>query len=138
MAKKLDLDINTDSFLESIRPEMPPSSAQKKAEEMSEPKQTTSVTEKPKNGTKTAKTENSNIEEEYMNLFIREAATPARSGKMAYVRPEYHDRIMRITRVIGKNRLSLSAYLDHVLTHHFAMFEEAIRKQYKKNYEDVY
>ena len=33
MAKKLDLDINTDSFLESIRPEMPPSSAQKKAEE---------------------------------------------------------------------------------------------------------
>ena len=134
MAKKLDLDINTDSFLESIRPEMPPSSAQKKAE----PKQTTSVTEKPKNGTKTAKTENSNIEEEYMNLFIREAATPARSGKMAYVRPEYHDRIMRITRVIGKNRLSLSAYLDHVLTHHFAMFEEAIRKQYKKNYEDVY
>ena len=121
MAKKLDLDINTDSFLESIRPEMPPSSAQKKAEEVSEPKQTTSVTEKPKNGTKTAK-----------------AATPARSGKMAYVRPEYHDRIMRITRVIGKNRLSLSAYLDHVLTHHFAMFEEAIRKQYKKNYEDVY
>ena len=89
MAKKLDLDINTDSFLESIRPEMPPSSAQKKAEEVSEPKQTTSVTEKPKNGTKTAKTENSNIEEEYMNLFIREAATPARSGKMAYVRPEY-------------------------------------------------
>ena len=117
---------------------MPPSSAQKKAEEVSEPKQTTSVTEKPKNGTKTAKTENSNIEEEYMNLFIREAATPARSGKMAYVRPEYHDRIMRITRVIGKNKLSLSAYLDHVLTHHFAMFEEAIRKQYKKNYEDVY
>ncbi len=35
MAKKLDLDINTDSFLESIRPEMPPSSAQKKAEEVS-------------------------------------------------------------------------------------------------------
>ena len=61
MAKKLDLDINTDSFLESIRPEMPPSSTQKKAEEVSEPKQTTSVTEKPKNGTKTAKTENSNI-----------------------------------------------------------------------------
>ena len=30
MAKKLDLDINTDSFLESIRPEMPPSSTQKK------------------------------------------------------------------------------------------------------------
>ena len=101
MAKKLDLDINTDSFLESIRPEMPPSSAQKKEAEIAEPKQTTPVTEKSKNGTKTAKADYTNIEEEYMNLFIREAATPARSGKMAYVRPEYHDRIMRITRVIG-------------------------------------
>ena len=65
MAKKLDLDINTDSFLESIRPEMPPSSAQKKAEEVSEPKQTTPVTEKSKNGTKTAKADYTNIEEEY-------------------------------------------------------------------------
>ena len=43
MAKKLDLDINTDSFLESIRPEMPPSSTQKKEAEVAEPKQTTSV-----------------------------------------------------------------------------------------------
>ena len=138
MAKKLDLDINTDSFLESIRPEMPPSSAQKKETEIVEPKQTTSVTEKPKNGNKTAKTEFSSIEEEYMNLFIRKAEIAARTGKLTYVRQEYHDRIMRIVRVIGKNKLSLSAYIDHVLTQHFAVREEAIRKQYKKNYEDVY
>lgn len=138
MAKKLDLDINTDSFLESIRPEMPPSSAQKKEAEIVEPKQTTSVTEKPKIGTKTAKAEFSNMEEEYMSLFIREAEIAARTGKLTYVRQEYHDRIMRIVRVIGKNKLSLSAYIDHVLTQHFAVREEAIRKLYKKNYEDVY
>ena len=42
---------------------------------------------------------------------------------MVYVRPEYHDRIMRITRVIGHGRLSLSAYIDHVLTHHFDQCE---------------
>lgn len=138
MAKKLDLDINTDSFLESIRPEMPPSSAQKKEAEIVEPKQTTSVTEKPKNGNKTARAEFSSIEEEYMNLFIREAEIAARTGKLTYVRQEYHDRIMRIVRVIGKNKLSLSAYIDHVLTQHFAVREEVIRKLYKKNYEDVY
>ena len=138
MAKKLDLDINTDSFLESIRPEMPPPSTQKKEAEVAEPKQTASVTEKPKNGNKTAKAELSSIEEEYMNLFIREAEIAARTGKLTYVRQEYHDRIMRIVRVIGKNKLSLSAYIDHVLTQHFAVCEEAIRKLYKKNYEDVY
>ena len=138
MAKKLDLDINTDSFLESIRPELPPPSTQKKEPAVTDQKATTSVTEKSKSGAKNAKPEFTDIEEEYMNLFIRDAEIAARTGKLTYVRQEYHDRIMRIVRVIGKNRLSLSAYIDHVLTQHFAVCEEAIRKLYKKNYEDVY
>lgn len=137
MAKKLDLDINTDSFLESIRPELPPSSAQKKEVENAEAELADTVKEKQRKIQKPLKSEMT-LEDEFMELFIRSPDTAARSGKTAYIRPEYHDRIMRITRVIGKNKLSLSAYLDHVLTHHFAMFEEAIRKQYKKNYEDVY
>ncbi len=49
---------------------------------------------------------------------------------MAYVRPEYHERIMRITRVIGHDRLTLSAYIDHVLTHHFNQCEDAIKSLY--------
>ncbi len=59
-------------------------------------------------------------------------------NKMAYVRPEYHDRIMRITRVIGHDRLSLSAYIDHVLTHHFNQCEEAIKSLYARNYDAVF
>ena len=57
---------------------------------------------------------------------------------MAYVRPEYHDRIMRITRVIGHDRLNLSAYIDHVLTQHFDQCEDAIRSLYAKNYNPVF
>ena len=57
---------------------------------------------------------------------------------MAYVRREYHDRIMRITRVIGKDKLTLSAYLDHVLTQHFLQCGDVIKKLYDKNYEDVF
>ena len=71
-------------------------------------------------------------------LFIREPEVKAREGKMAYVRPEYHDRIMRITRVIGHDRLSLSAYIDHVLTHHFNQCEEAIKSLYARNYDAVF
>ena len=62
----------------------------------------------------------------------------AREGKMAYVRPEFHERIMRITRVIGHDRLSLSAYIDHVLAHHFKQCEEAIKSHYAKNYNPVF
>lgn len=75
-------------------------------------------------------------EQEYLAAFIRPSETPARNGKMAYVRKEYHDRIMRIAHVVGKDKLSLSAYIDHVLTQHFAEHEEAIKNLYKKNLEE--
>ena len=77
-------------------------------------------------------------EKDYERLFIRDPEVKAREGKMAYVRPEYHDRIMRITRVIGHDRLSLSAYIDHVLTHHFNQCEEAIKSLYARNYNSVF
>ena len=76
--------------------------------------------------------------QDYRRLFIREPEVKARAGKMAYVRPEFHDRIMRITRVIGHDRLSLSAYIDHVLTHHFNQCEEAIKSLYARNYDAVF
>ena len=50
-------------------------------------------------------------EKDYERLFIRDSEVKAREGKMAYVRPEYHERIMCITRVIGHDRLMLSAYI---------------------------
>lgn len=77
-------------------------------------------------------------EEEYLELFIREVEMAARSGKLVYVRKEYHDRILRIIRVIGKDKLSLFGYIDHVLTQHFEEYEEVIKKLYKKHYEEVY
>ena len=77
-------------------------------------------------------------EKDYERLFIREPEVKAREGKMAYVRPEYHERIMRITRVIGQDSLSLSAYIDHVLTQHFNQCEEAIKSLYVKNYNSVF
>ena len=77
-------------------------------------------------------------EKDYLRLFIREPEVKAREGKMAYVRPEFHDRIMRITRVIGHDRLSLSAYIDHVLAHHFKQCEDAIKSLYAQNYNSVF
>ena len=131
MAKNLDVQIDTASFLDSIRPEMPPSSTR-----MEKP-----GTDNGENRKKPAAVsvippiEN---EEDYLEMFIKGAETAARSGKMAYVRREYHDRIMRITRVIGKDKLTLSAYLDHVLTQHFLQCGDVIKKLYDKNYEDVF
>lgn len=145
MAKNLDVQIDTASFLDSIRPEMPPAAAPaEKVETASTP------TDSPAEKKKTARNENRRKavaasvippienEEDYLEMFIKGAETAARSGKMAYVRREYHDRIMRITRVIGKDKLTLSGYLDHVLTQHFLQCGDVIKKLYDKNYEDVF
>lgn len=145
MAKNLDVQIDTASFLESIRPEMPPSAAP--VEKVGTPP---APADYPAEKKKAARNENRRKaanafvippienEEDYLEIFIKGAETAARSGKMAYVRREYHDRIMRITRVIGKDKLTLSGYLDHVLTQHFLQCGDVIKRLYDKNYEDVF
>ena len=66
-------------------------------------------------------------EKDYERLFIREPEVKAREGKMAYVRPEYHDRIMRITRVIGHDRLTLSDSTTYVLPHPRTQCEQPVK-----------
>lgn len=140
MAKNLDVNIDTGSFLESFRPKIPLPAVRGEnaaAVKDSDEGRTDTVKEQ-RTEKRNAKQPSDPVEKEYMERFIRASKTPARSGKMVYVRRDYHDRIMRILHVIGKGELSISGYIDHVLTQHFADYEEAIRKLYKKNYEDVY
>lgn len=141
MAKNLDINIDTGNFLESFRPEMPPPAARKGTEAAAtgnSAKGGTVVSKERQTETRGTRQPPVLIESEYLERFIKTSKTPARSGKMVYVRKEYHDRIMRILHVIGKGELSISGYIDHVLTEHFVDYEEAIKKLYKKNYEDVY
>lgn len=68
------------------------------------------------------------LEEEYRKKFLQDAICPVRSKKTAYVREEYHEMIMEILSVVYKGKLSLSGYLDHVLTHHFETYRGVLRK----------
>jgi hypothetical protein len=45
----------------------------------------------------------------YGAFFFKEAEVKTRNGKVVYIRKEYHDRILKIVRVIGENELSCSA-----------------------------
>ena len=77
--------------------------------------------------------------QDYESLFIREArGITAREGKTVYIRKQYHDRILKIVRVIGGNDLSLFSYLDNVLDHHFALFQQEITTLYNKKNEGIF
>lgn len=76
--------------------------------------------------------------QEYENLFFKAASIKTRNGKVVYIRKEHHDRIMKIVRVIGENEFSLFNYLDNILEHHFATYQDEITKLYRKRNTDVF
>lgn len=76
--------------------------------------------------------------QDYETLFIRNVSSNTRSGKTVYIRKEFHERITRIVQVIGKNEVSLYSYLDNVLEHHFATYQEEISELYKKRNDDIF
>ena len=76
--------------------------------------------------------------QEYETLFFKEAAVKTRSGKVVYIRKEYHDRILKIVRVIGENEFSLFGYLDNILEHHFNMYQDEITELYRKKNTDLF
>jgi hypothetical protein len=148
MAKKLQVDVNAGEIIESFRPDLLPpvflsNTPETRSNELDVPEQVvqekeTSAPQKEKKTPVRGQKDVPEKENEYLELFIRVAEMSVRSGKLVYVRKDYHDRILRIIRVIGKGELSLSGYIDHVLTQHFAQYEEEIKKLYKKYYEEVY
>ena len=76
--------------------------------------------------------------QDYETLFFKESAIKTRSGKVVYIRKEYHDRILKIVRVIGENEFSLFGYLDNILEHHFSTYQDEITELYRKKNTDVF
>lgn len=62
----------------------------------------------------------------YERLFLLPVKTAALYGKAIYVRPAFHQRIQRIARLLDNDKISMYSYLDRVLEHHFATFDDEI------------
>ena len=62
----------------------------------------------------------------YERLFLLPVKTSALHGKAIYVRPEFHQRIQRLVRLLDNDKISMYSYLDRVLEHHFASFDDEI------------
>lgn len=160
MTKNLKVNMDPESFRDSLRPNMPPGLNSQEAstnennetdtkEGVATEKEpvTESAVQEPRKKAKGAtkpKAVNDMPQgtvDEFMEYFVKRMEIPVRSQKTAYIRPAYHDRIMRILNVVHKRKLSLSGYVDHVLTHHFLYFEDAIRTVYAREQElsgDIY
>lgn len=76
-------------------------------------------------------------EQDYETLFVKESSITARTGKMVYIRRDFHDMIQTICRVIGSNEVSLSGYIDNILIHHFETYGGEITRLYEEKHKGI-
>lgn len=55
----------------------------------------------------------------YKYLFLGNRLPYGVKGKSVYIRPEYHERLLRIVQLARKEKATLYSYLDNVLALHF-------------------
>lgn len=135
MAKKIPEGIDSLAILNSIRPDSPPQkqSSAEEAEPVEQEKRPTS------SKVRQTRRRKKDVEvSEFEQRYIRTSELSARSGKLVYIRQEYHERINKIIRVIGKDQVSIFEYIDNILTEHFEQHEEQITKLYDEKLEGVY
>jgi predicted regulator of amino acid metabolism with ACT domain len=80
---------------------------------------------------------NRNVEVNYESIFLIKSDTNARDGKTVYIRPAFHEKLTRIIQVIGEDKISIYAYLDNLLSHHFDEFGEQITKSYNDKHKPI-
>lgn len=74
---------------------------------------------------------------DYEVTFFKNPDTQARDGKTVYIRPDFHEKLLRMVQVIGDNKISIYAYLDNVLEHHFEEFGKEIIKSFNDKYKPI-
>ena len=77
--------------------------------------------------------------DEYLRDYIKTPVLEgvSREGKLVYVRPDYHERIVRIVGVIGEGRVNISTYLNNVLYEHFEKYDGCVDTLFKKRFEEI-
>jgi hypothetical protein len=74
---------------------------------------------------------------DYKSLFLsRDVDLSGEARKMVYVSPAMHEKFKKVVHLIGKDKVSLTAYLNNILEHHYAQFEDELHELSLKSLED--
>ena len=63
---------------------------------------------------------------DYEETFLVNRFPSGRNGKVVYIRPEYHERLIRIVQLTREDKTTLYSYIDSILEHHFKEFGDDI------------
>lgn len=104
------------------------------------PPQNNQQSEAPK-GTKTkpkGKIRNSPSKKaDYEETFLINRLPSGRNGKVVYIRPEYHERLLRIVQLTREEKTTLYSYIDNILEYHFREFGEDITDYFNERFKPI-
>lgn len=78
-----------------------------------------------------------NKKEQYPFLFLTNKFPFGRSGKVVYIRPEYHERLLRLVQLTREEKTTLYSYIDNILEHHFKEFGDDITDYFNERFKPI-
>lgn len=74
---------------------------------------------------------------DYEETFLVNRFPSGRSGKVVYIRPEYHERLLRIVQLTREEKTTLYSYIDNILEHHFMEFGDDITDYFNERFKPI-
>ena len=147
MAKRQEIEVPSRAIIDEMRPDVPPTDTyigrkeevesaggdanlQEKENVQQEP-----IRRKPR-ANRMKSSANTPEEDEYLKSFINTPtlAMIARQGKLAYLTPQNHQRILKVIGVIGHNQVNIATYLNRIVSDHFDRNDAVIKSLLEKNF----
>ncbi|WP_353148498.1 DUF3408 domain-containing protein [Chryseobacterium sp.] len=73
----------------------------------------------------------------YEDLFLVNRFPTGRSGKVVYIRSEYHERLLRIVQLTREDKITLYSYIDNILENHFREYGDEITDYFNKKFKPI-
>lgn len=74
---------------------------------------------------------------DYEETFLVNRFPSGRNGKVVYIRPEYHERLIRIVQLTREEKTTLYSYIDNILQHHFRDFGDDITDYFNERFKPI-
>lgn len=74
---------------------------------------------------------------DYEETFLVNRFPSGRNGKVVYVRPEYHERLLRIVQLTREERTTLYSYIDNILEDHFREHGDDITSYFNEHFKPI-
>ncbi|WP_209789043.1 DUF3408 domain-containing protein [Chryseobacterium sp. PvR013] len=73
----------------------------------------------------------------YEDTFLINRFPSGRNGKVVYIRPEYHERLLRIVQLTREDRTTLYSYIDNILEQHFLDYGNDITDYFNQHFKPI-